>query len=170
MNNSLLRPMQLEDAQMVLSWRNHDEVRRWMNNQEIINLDEHLAWFERNKDKTDRYFLIFENDGVSEGYVSFLPMSHSNAYEWGFYIRPNATKGMGVLLGKTALKYAFEQLGFHKVFGQVLSFNEKSINFHRKMGFFQEGLLREQFSDSRGTFDIYQFGLLKAEWLELNHE
>ncbi|MFH4293364.1 GNAT family protein, partial [Acinetobacter baumannii] len=65
-----------------------------------------------------------------------------------------------------ALNHAFNKLGLEKVFGQVLSFNDKSLNFHRKMGFVQEGLLRKHFKDQRGEFDIYQFGLLRTEWLE----
>lgn len=160
-----LRPLLLNDLTMILNWRNDDAIRHCMVNSQIISYDEHLAWFERNKEIDDKYFLVFEYEGISEGYVSFIPIANSQTYEWGFYIRPNAIKGMGAKLGQAALDYAFGTLGLKKVFGQVLDFNEKSINFHHRLGFIQEGKLRQHFHDDRGTFDIYQFGLLNNEWV-----
>lgn len=159
-----LRPLNSSDLEMVLAWRNDEKVRRWMINQDIIPLSDHLDWYRSNKHKTDRFFLIYEHDSIPEGYVSFTPIKHSLAYEWGFYIRPSGRKGLGQLLGYAALEYGFNTLNISKIFGQVLSFNEKSIDFHRKLGFMQEGLLRDHFSDIRGVFDIYQFGLLKTDW------
>lgn len=161
-----LRVLTREDLEDVLLWRNNDDIRKWMVNSDIIALNDHLNWFERNKTKTDRLFFIFEYQQQPQGYVSFIAVPNSTAYEWGFYIKPDAEKGMGKLLGLTALNYAFEQLNFKKIFGQVLDFNEKSLSFHKKMGFVQEGVLRKHFKDHRGEFDIYQFGLLQTEWLE----
>ncbi|MBM7139700.1 MULTISPECIES: UDP-4-amino-4,6-dideoxy-N-acetyl-beta-L-altrosamine N-acetyltransferase [Acinetobacter] len=164
--NPQLRALNANDLEMVLQWRNHDEIRKWMINSDVIALSDHLAWFERNKERTDRLFFIFEYQQQSQGYVSFIAVPNSSVYEWGFYIKPQAEKGMGHLLGSTALDFAFEQLKIEKVFGQVLDFNEKSLSFHKKMGFLQEGLLRKHFKDERGEFDIHQFGLLRKEWLE----
>ena len=39
---------------------------------------------------------------------------NSTAYEWGFYIKPDAEKGMGQLLGNIALNHAFNKLGLEK--------------------------------------------------------
>ncbi|MFX5721024.1 UDP-4-amino-4,6-dideoxy-N-acetyl-beta-L-altrosamine N-acetyltransferase [Acinetobacter baumannii] len=164
--NAQLRLIGHDDLEMVLQWRNHDDIRKWMVNSDIITLSDHFAWFERNKNRTDRLFYIFEYQQQPQGYISFVMIPNSTAYEWGFYIKPDAEKGMGQLLGNIALNHAFNKLGLEKVFGQVLSFNDKSLNFHRKMGFVQEGLLRKHFKDQRGEFDIYQFGLLRTEWLE----
>lgn len=161
-----LRVLSNDDLEMVLQWRNHDDIRKWMVNSDVIALSDHLAWFERNKNRTDRLFYIFEYQQQSQGYISFVTIPNSAAYEWGFYVKPNAEKGMGHLLGSAALDLAFGDLGLAKIFGQVLEFNEKSLSFHKKMGFVQEGLLRKHFKDHRGEFDIYQFGLLRTEWLE----
>lgn len=165
-DDAKLRVLAYEDLEMVLQWRNHDDIRKWMVNSDIIPLHDHLNWFERNKTKTDHLFFIFEYQQQPQGYVSFIAIPNSSAYEWGFYIKPDAEKGIGKLLGHTALNHAFNQLNFKKIFGQVLDFNQKSVSFHKKMGFVQEGVLRKHFKDQRGEFDIYQFGLLQTEWLE----
>jgi RimJ/RimL family protein N-acetyltransferase len=73
---------------------------------------------------------------------------------------------MGILLGTLSLALAFRELDVFKIYGQVLSFNQRSIRFHQNLGFFQEGILRKHFNDERGQFDIFQFGLLQSEWLE----
>lgn len=166
LKDAQLRVLSDDDLEMVLQWRNHDDIRKWMVNSDVITLSNHIAWFERNKNRTDRLFYMFEYRQRPQGYLSFVAIPNSTAYEWGFYVKPDAEKGMGHLLGSAALTLAFEELGLDKVFGQVLAFNEKSLSFHKKMGFVQEGLLRKHFKDHRGTFDIYQFGLLQAEWLE----
>ena len=161
-----LRKLEEKDLVQVLEWRNHDEIRKWMVNTSKIAYEDHKMWFERNKSRTDRFFCVFEYNEQPQGYISFQSIENSSAYEWGFYIKPDAEKGMGKILGQAAIQYAFDVLGIQKIFGQVLAFNEKSIFFHQKLGFKQEGLLRQQFKDSRGEFDIFQFGLLKSEWLE----
>ncbi len=164
--NAKLRKLEEQDLLQVLEWRNHEDIRKWMVNTSQITYEDHKLWFERNKNRVDRFFCIFEYNEQAQGYISFQIIENSSAYEWGFYIKPNAEKGMGQLLGQAAIQYAFDVLDIQKIFGQVLAFNEKSIIFHQRLGFQQEGLLRQQFKDSRGEFDIFQFGLLKSEWLE----
>nr|WP_174507020.1 UDP-4-amino-4,6-dideoxy-N-acetyl-beta-L-altrosamine N-acetyltransferase [Acinetobacter sp. Marseille-Q1620] len=161
-----LRKLQESDLKQVLDWRNHDDIRKWMMNPEKIEYQDHINWFNKNKDRADRLFFIFEYQNEPQGYVSFQSLENSSAYEWGFYIKPDAEKGIGALLGLTTLDFAFNHLNISKVFGQVLEFNDKSLKFHQKLGFIQEGILRKQFKDDRGEFDIYQYGLFKTEWLE----
>ena len=161
-----LRKLESKDLTTILAWRNHDDIRKWMVNTSIIDYEDHLEWFMRNRSHSDRHFFVFEYQEQLEGYVSFQKIENSRAYEWGFYIKPNTKKGMGVLLGEVSLEFAFRQLNIAKIFGQVLSFNQKSIKFHQKLGFSQEGVLRKHFIDERGEFDMFQFGILQSEWLE----
>ena len=161
-----LRKLESKDLTTILAWRNHDDIRKWMVNTSIIDYEDHLEWFMRNRSHSDRHFFVFEYQEQLEGYVSFQKIENSRAYEWGFYIKPNTKKGMGVLLGEVSLEFAFRQLNIAKIFGQVLSFNQKSIKFHQKLGFSQEGVLRKHFTDERGEFDMFQFGILQSEWLE----
>lgn len=161
-----LRKLETKDLPTILEWRNHNDIRKWMVNTSIICYEDHLQWFMRNQSRSDRHFFIFEYTEQLEGYVSFQKIENSTAYEWGFYVKPNAEKGMGFLLGTVSLDFAFSRLSIAKIFGQVLSFNQKSIKFHQKLGFFQEGVLRKHFIDERGEFDIFQLGLLRTEWLE----
>ena len=162
---SCLRPMVREDLTRVLAWRNHPEVRRYMYTRHEIGLDEHTRWFERASVDPARHLLIFERDGLPLGYVQFHRVAPGEIADWGFYVAPDAPGGTGRHLGECALDHAFGALKLHKVCGQALAFNERSIQFHLRQGFRQEGRLREQHFDGREYHDIVCFGLLAAEWL-----
>ena len=38
--------LELEEKEMILKWRNHPEIRKWMYNQDEIKLEEHLSFIE----------------------------------------------------------------------------------------------------------------------------
>jgi UDP-4-amino-4,6-dideoxy-N-acetyl-beta-L-altrosamine N-acetyltransferase len=159
-----VRPMTCEDLEQVLAWRNHNEVRRYMYTQHEISLAEHSAWFERVSKDLSRHLLVFEIDGTPFGFINFDQVAPGGIAEWGFYAAPDAPKGTGCQLGEAALGHAFTQLGLHKICGQALAYNERSIKFHLSLGFKQEGILREQHFDGQKYHDVVCFGLLAAEW------
>ena len=151
---------------MVLAWRNHPAVRGFMLTQHEISLEEHHQWFARVKlDKTRQQLIVM--DGTAPlGFVQFNSVSQGGIADWGFYVRPGAPKGSGTMLGQAALMHGFHIFGLHKVCGQAIESNSASIAFHQKMGFQEEGRLRDQ----QRMGDRYQtlvcFGLLAKEWQE----
>ena len=165
-----VRPMTHADLEAVLAWRNHPAVRGYMYTRREIGLDEHARWFERVSADAARHLLVFERDGIPQGFVQFHRTAPGEIAEWGFYAAPDAPAGTGRLLGQCALDHAFGFLALHKVCGQALAFNEKSVRFHLRLGFRQEGVLREQHFDGREYHDIVCFGLLAAEWLAPQRE
>ena len=160
----LIRPMQRQDLERVLDWRNHPDIRRVMLTQHEITLPEHRVWFERSSADPAKRLLIVEEHGVPLGYVHFIGVATGAAADWGFYAAPDADKGSGRKLGRAALHFAFQGLGLHKVCGQALSFNHASVRFHRSLGFQQEGVLREQHLLGNAYHDLICFGLLRHEW------
>lgn len=159
-----IRIMEHGDLEQVLLWRNAPDVRRFMYTQHEISLTEHTRWFERVSQDTKRHLLIFEQEGKAQGFINLHEMAEGGIADWGFYAAPDAPKGTGKYLGASVLKHAFTQLGLHKVCGQALAFNERSIQFHLRLGFRQEGILREQHFDGEQYHAIVCFGLLATEW------
>lgn len=152
------------DLEQVLAWRNHIDVRQYMYTQHEISLEEHSHWYASAVKDKKRHLLVFELDGKAQGFVQFKQHDNTMIVDWGFYLAPEAEKGTGKKLGAAALNYAFHEKHFHKVCGEALGFNEKSIRFHAGLGFQQEGILREQNFDGVHYHDIYCFGLLAREW------
>lgn len=161
---SRVRAMTPEDLGQVLAWRNHEEVRRYMYTQHEISLEEHTRWFERASQDAGRHLLVFENDTVPLGFINIHQIAPGGVADWGFYVAPDAPKGTGRQLGQAALHYAFSGEGLHKICGQALAYNERSIRFHLNLGFQQEGTLREQHFDGQHYHNVVCFGLLASEW------
>jgi UDP-4-amino-4,6-dideoxy-N-acetyl-beta-L-altrosamine N-acetyltransferase len=159
-----IRAMLHTDLERVLRWRNHPEVRRYMYTQQEISLDEHRKWFERTLQDKKKHLLIYESGGEPLGFLNIGELARGHIADWGFYVAPDAPKGTGRQLGTAGVRHAFEDLQLHKLCGQALAFNERSVRFHQSLGFRQEGVLRDQHFDGERYHDVVCFGLLRHEW------
>ncbi len=149
---------------MVLAWRNHPDVRRFMFTQQEIGLEEHRNWFAKTSLDISRCLLIVEEVNQAIGYVQFSQVSDGGIADWGFYTRPDAPKGTGRKLGVMALNHAFGPLKLHKVCGKVIGINQVSIAFHQRLGFVLEGVLRDQQRVEAAYYGLHCFGMLATEW------
>jgi RimJ/RimL family protein N-acetyltransferase len=132
--------------------------------QHEISLEEHRNWFALVKEDKTRQQLIVLDGADPLGFVQFNPVCQGGVADWGFYVRPDAPKGSGTKLGQTALAHAFRTLGLHKVCGQAIENNMASIAFHGKLGFAEEGRLREQQRIANQYHTLFCFGLLAKDW------
>jgi UDP-4-amino-4,6-dideoxy-N-acetyl-beta-L-altrosamine N-acetyltransferase len=159
-----VRLVTIEDLALILSWRNHPEVRRVMFSQHEISLEEHRNWFNKVRLDNSRCLLLVEEANKPIGFVQFTHVESEGVADWGFYTDPGAPKGTGRKLGVAALEHAFTNLNLHKVCGQVISSNSISIRFHHRLGFVQEGVLRAHQRSNSEYLDLYCFGMLSQEW------
>lgn len=155
------------DLEPVLGWRNHVDVQRFALTQHEISLEEHARWFAKASTEVGKFLLVFESAGTGLGFVQFSGAIKMGVADWGFYAAPNAPKGTGRALGLGALDFVFQTVGVRKVCGQVLDFNEPSIRFHRRLGFMEEGVLRDRCEIAGHYHDLICFGLLQRDWLEI---
>lgn len=135
-----------------------------MYTQHEIAPEEHERWFDRILPDPKKHALIFEVNQQPLGFVNFNETGCGGIADWGFYVAPNAPKGSGRQLGRTALDHAFARLNLHKVCGQALAYNQRSIALHQALGFQQEGALRDQHFDGEHYHHVVCFGLLSSEW------
>jgi len=160
-----VRRMREDDLELVLQWRNHPDIRRWMYSSHQISPSEHREWYAGAQEDRRRHLLIVEEAGVPFGFVQFTQTGNDGVADWGFYTLPGAPRGSGRKLGLAALNYAFTRIGLRKVRGEAIAFNEISAAFHRKLGFAEEGVLNDRFFDGATYHPVLCFGLEAAEWL-----
>jgi UDP-4-amino-4,6-dideoxy-N-acetyl-beta-L-altrosamine N-acetyltransferase len=164
----IIRPMAKTDLETVLVWRNHENVRCYMYTQHEISLEEHSQWFERASIDPKRHLLIYEAGSKPQGFINIHEIAPGGIADWGFYAAPDTPKGTGRALASAALRHAFITLGLHKLCGQVIAFNERSIQFHLRLGFLQEGIFQQQHFDGQNYHDVWCFGLLADHWQAIN--
>ncbi len=164
MTDRRIRLMKGSDLKQVLVWRNHPDIRKYMFTRQEISWPEHKAWFTALQSDPTRYALLYEENGLPLGAVTLKRLQGASVAEWGFYRAPDAPKGTGLNMAGLALDYAFDALELHRVYGEVIGGNAVSIEFHRRLGFLQEGLLRDHFEVDGHFDDVLCFGLLNTEW------
>ena len=161
-----LKKLELNHLELILTWRNSLEIRKAMVSQNKISYSEHLKWFDKLKNNKDAKWFLYEDikkkpSGVI--YVSSIDRSKKNGV-WGFYKSPHSARGVGLKMGIEGLEYFFTKLKLNTIYGEVRRQNDKSIKFHKKLGFIiidnkQIKLSPFTFSDS-----TFKFRLTKEIW------
>lgn len=152
--------------EIVLRWRNSNEIRTMMYTDKIISLEEHWNWFEsfRNSNKTIIKILLYLGEPI--GLVNFNKINaFDNKCYWGFYIGAlDAPKGAGTILGYLALNYIFETQSIRKVCSEIIGYNTQSIKFHQRMGFAEEGRLVEHINKGNEFIDVVLMAQFEHQW------
>lgn len=165
--NAILRPVTINDSAIVLEWRNKEFVRKWMYTDDIIKQETHDKWFASMlNDKTGRSYLIYEIEGKPSGVVGFTNINalHQTA-DWAFYLGfDDLPKGSGSQMEKLAIEYGFKTLNLRKLNCEVIATNEKVLAMHKKHGFIEEGVFREQILKDGSPIDVVRFGLLAKDY------
>jgi hypothetical protein len=161
-----LRDLSLADKDMIRSWRNHEEVAKYMYTDHEISVAEHEAWFKKVlADPSCRYWVI-QYGGGDSGLLSISQIDwHNSRCYWAFYVNPEArVRGLGSFAEYSVLRYVFEELKLNRLCGEVLNFNQAVLNMHKKFGFVQEGILRQHVLKHGQWHDVVCVGMLRQEW------
>lgn len=133
----LLRKATLNDADMILEWRNAAENRRYSLDQKIINKEEHINWLTEVLNDNKIFLLIAESDKKPLGVVRY-DITASTAMV-SIYLKPGET-GKGI--GSAILQCGFDWLrknvfAVNSVEAKILPNNTASIKAFEKVGFEQ---------------------------------
>lgn len=131
------KPLSEENLEMIRVWRNSNDVRLFMQYQEIITPQKQEIWFTQLDKETNYYFVTYMNKipfgvynikdvdfhkGIGESGV-FL--SGSNIWESDSSMRGS----IGIII------FAFEILRLETLKCHVLKSNKKALVFNQQMGF-----------------------------------
>jgi UDP-4-amino-4,6-dideoxy-N-acetyl-beta-L-altrosamine N-acetyltransferase len=165
-----LRKVAPADSARLLAWRNSPEVAAYMYSDHTISQAEHDRWFESVLSAPDRRYWIIEMDGTPVGLANLARIDPvQRRCEWAYYLGDPATRGRGLgsRIEYIVLRHVFEDLGFNKLWCEVLLENEGVWKLHESFGFVREALFREHvFKDGRFQ-DVVGLGMLRSDWLKL---
>lgn len=162
-----------ESLEALRVWRNDESLRVFFREYHEITQEMQTKWFNECVKNTEKQFnfeiRILQPDELI-GHCSLNYVSWTNrTAEFGIYIGPKNMRGHGygsdALL--TLLRYGFNELGLNRIFCEVFSMNA-AIETYRKIGFKDEGVLREHHFTDGKFIDSFMLGMLKREWNELH--
>ncbi len=172
----LLRPFKRLDISYFLKWFNDPEVVQY--------LDMYLPMTEMSEEKfieelgtarvrNDVLFVIEVIEGDSTkpigncGLHQINPKDHDAVFGIIIGEKDYWSKGYGVEAARLLINYGFQQLNLHRISSAAVAFNERSIKLHKKLGFEEEGRLRQAMFKNGQYHDRLEFGLLREEWTGL---
>lgn len=116
-----LRLATIEDAAMLLEWRNDAETRANSITQDIIMMDSHVAWLTKSLQNPMRELYIAEEDGQAIGTVRVDILS-DGAQELSWTVAPSVRgKGFGKQMIGLALQNLTGTIRAHIKLGNVSS-------------------------------------------------
>lgn len=126
-----------EEKNMVLQWRNHPEIRKWMYTTSEIALEDHLKFIEELKNTNDKQYFIVKQDNDYLGVVDFYNIDYEKKVcEFGLYANPDSkVSGVGRILEKVCIDFVFDTLKLQTLKLEAFSDNVRVRNLHKKFNF-----------------------------------
>ncbi len=132
-----------EEKKMILQWRNHKDIRKWMFSKDVIEEDDHFKYINSLKDRDDRVYFLVKRDNEAVGVIDFTNIDAvKRSADIGLYAKPNL-KGIGRVLMDKIVDHGFNTLGLKKLYSKVYIDNGSAIKLYKKFGFITKDLKRD---------------------------
>lgn len=168
-----LTAVEKSDLMQLMDWRNIESFRKHFREYREINSTMQEKWFEM-KVMADPSTMMFSirrlSDGLLLGCCGFVYINwvHKHA-DLSLYIGWNEAyidnEGYAEDSCKVLFRYAFKELGLHKVWTEIYEFDDKKWTLYQKLGFKQDGMLRDNYFYDGKWWGSRMISLLTDEYL-----
>lgn len=108
--------------------------------------------------------LVKRGKGKVVGHVIFHPYEHPDVYEISWVLHPKYhRRGYATEIGQALLRYAFAELGAHRVFATTLEGNTAGLRLMRSLGMRREAVLRKSTMLDGAWVDEYYFATIDSD-------
>ncbi len=175
--NIRLRAIERDDIPLFLEWLNDAEVIRGLTILYPMGLEDENSWFDKmlQLPLEEHPLMIETREGKgwkAIGNCSFMNIDWRNANaELGIMIGEKQywDKGMGTETIQLMLKVAFEALNLHRVWLRVFEDNQRALRCYEKVGFVNEGRLRDAEFRYGKYMGVLLLGMLRPDWKDDYH-
>ena len=165
--NVSIRKFEKRDIPDKVKWINDPLNNTYLHYDLPLEADKTEAWFEKNKDRTDRFDAVIEVDNKPVGLIGLLEIDRKHK-KAEYYVtlgeRAYLGKGIAYRASKLLLHYAFDILGLKRVYLYTETENTAAVRSYERIGFRRDGILKGDLF-SRGRYvDRYIYGITQAEY------
>lgn len=141
----VLRDLTIDDVPLKVRWINDPGNNRYLHYDIPLSVEKTRNWFE-NKDDSRRYDCVIEYDSIPVGLIGLLAIDRDNK-KAEYYISMGEDgykqKGIATAATEMILRFAFSELGLHKIYLNVDEDNIAACRLYEKTGFVCEGVFRD---------------------------
>lgn|SRR5690606_2441450 len=168
----ILRELTLDDVEDRYQWCLDKEVTKHLNMPDKyppFSKEETLNWIKMCIEKTNGYEqkAIVTEQGKHIGWIDLKNIDKLNKHaELGIAIGDKNYwgKGYGLAAMQEMLFWGFTELGLNKIWLRVEVDNERAIKSYKRMGFVEEGILRQDRLRNGKFVDRLRMSILKDEF------
>jgi RimJ/RimL family protein N-acetyltransferase len=150
-------------AQMLDGGPQNDEVMKLTGTHATFTLQDYEAYIERTLNDPDRYTRAITEDGRFLGEVVLTINPHNRSAGMRIFLQDGFGKGYGTAAIKHVLGYAFGERNLHRVDLEVYEFNDRAIHVYQKLGFREEGRLRDALLWEGEFYDAIVMSILSTD-------
>ena len=166
-----LREICLDDISEMNSWRNNKEIVKWLGSPfRYINKETDVNWFNRYISSRHNSVRLAICEDVTKNLIGAAYLlgidwvNRSAEFSIWIGVESSQGKGAGFFAIKEVLQHAFKDLNLHRIHLTVLATNERAIGLYKKIGFTEEGRLRESVFKNGSYDDMLQMSILHDEF------
>jgi RimJ/RimL family protein N-acetyltransferase len=168
----VLRAIEMEDCALIIDMFNDPEIENLVGGWTFpLSLFAQKKWLEAHYNDRDsvRFVIDTEEDGaIGIMTLTAIDWKNRNA-ELGAKIASKQTrfKGYGTDAMMAIMRYAFDELGFHRLEASRLATNQVSERLLAKCGFVEEGIKRDYIYKGGKYIDLVVASILADEYNQL---
>jgi RimJ/RimL family protein N-acetyltransferase len=166
-----LRPLDESDVDDIMTWVNEPEIVRNLAafSGAPLTREQELAWVRQVRASTSDlvFSILAADDGRYLGQCGIHQIhARSKVGRLACIIarREEMGRGFGSASVRALLDHGFRTLGLHKLWLMVFSHNTRSRGIYSRLGFIEEGTLREEYFHEGHWHDMVRMSLLDREW------
>ncbi|WP_321005676.1 GNAT family protein [Hungatella sp.] len=160
-----IRKFTFEDIPMKIEYINNSANNEFLHYDLPLEYNKTVAWFEKNKDRTDRFDAVIEYCGEPVGLTGLLNIDYKNSKAEDYMIVGNTSykrKGIATKAGTLMALYCFETLKLNRLYA-FIEVGNPSLGLDLKRGFHVEGYLRQSIRKGNIFVDRYVLGMSRRD-------
>lgn len=153
----LLRPLTEHDLEVVMQWRHQDPIRIWFQQDDSLQPEQHLSWFERyRQNDQDMMFTAIQLEHeipIGTGAIYRIDKLNGVA-EFGRVLIGNERfqgQGYGEEIVKGLTRFGIEHLGLNMIELYVKITNTRAIKIYMNCGYVHDRTFRQPYSKGGGS-------------------
>ena len=170
--NLLLSKISINDLDFISRIETDENLwyfEEYVESDKNVVYEEYMQKIEGKENQTSYDFIVTIATDKNKTPIGLAQLWNDSEYrkswEIGFAILPEyGGKGYGSEAAKMLLKFAFEKLDAHKVFGMCNSKNTRSAALMEHIGMRREAIFKEELFWHNKWFDQYYFSILEREY------
>lgn len=171
-----LRAYKEEDIGKAYEFVNDEEVKKFISvdGSFPMTIWEEESWIKTRKSNVNLTYDFAIEDLKTNKYIGGCSINSTNIKNRNCVIgimigdKDYWGKGYGRDALKVLIKFIFEELNFDKIKLSVFSFNKRAISCYKKLGFKEEGILKNEIYRNGKYYDDILMAIFKDEYFNIN--